>query len=278
MSSAKVPAASTCSEFLSTRQSDFKSTSYGSINGLRMYLQSCPPEHLSNQLYPRQSTKRGLTYCWLTLVTGGTVRSSHTETSRGWVPASSSKIGILSKYGPEYNGSTQKPILGKVLCQVGYCFPSSFISEHIPDLLQCIQTSLSNTSNLQQRTRLPSLPIPETPLPPPALLRLKTTVQVEASMRIAQDQLEREQQVAVQKAKVEKERERNKTKGLLKINENQERKRTAHKEQEMKKEALTDKYECEKKREARKQKEIEKQTLRDITNESQRRSGQNDKL
>ena len=163
--------------------------------------------------------------------------------------------------------------LKEVLRQVGYCFPASFISEHIPNLLRCIQTSLSNTRNLQQRMRLPSPRIPEAPLPPPALPWLKTTTQVEASMRIAQDQLERERQVAVQKAKVDKERMRNKTKGLLKINENQERKRKAHEDREMKREALTADYEHKKKKEARKQKEIEKQALRDITNESQRRSG-----
>src|SRR5271154_1871321 len=166
--------------------------------------------------------------------------------------------------------------LQQVLRQAGYRLPNAFISNHVPDLLRCIQTSLSNTLHLQQQTGLPApprSPIPEVPLPPSALPWLKTTAQVEAGMKIAQNCIERERHVALQKEKEEKARERNKTKGLLKIKENEQRKRDAHRDREREKGALTSIYKRAKKAEERKQKEIERQALVEITNVTQRRSG-----
>lgn len=170
--------------------------------------------------------------------------------------------------------------LQEVLRLMGYRFPTAFISDHVPDLLRCIQNSLSNTQHLQHRNRLPSpsryaiseVVLPS-PVPLPGLPWLKTIADVDTSMRIAQDQAERNKRIALQKGKEEKERERKNTKELLKVIQEQERKREALRDREMKKQALAAKYEYEKKVEARKQKEMDRQALKDITNESQRRSG-----
>lgn len=166
--------------------------------------------------------------------------------------------------------------LQEILRQLGYRFPNAYISDHVPDLLRCIQTSLSNTLQLQHTARLPSpprSPIPEVPLPPPTLPWLKTTAQVDAGMRIAQNRVERDRQVALRKGQEEKARERNKVKELLKIKENEQRKRDTHRDREREKAALTSLYKRAKKAEERKEKEIERQALTDITNLTQRKSG-----
>jgi hypothetical protein len=105
--------------------------------------------------------------------------------------------------------------LQEALRLVGYRFPTAFISDHIPDLLQCIQTSLSNTQHLQHRKRLPSpsrFAISEvvlpSPVPPRGLPWLKTIAEVDTGMRIVQDQVERTKRITLQKEKEEKERER----------------------------------------------------------------------
>ena len=98
-------------------------------------------------------------------------------------------------------------------------------------------------------------------MPPPALPWLKTTAQVDVGMKIAQDQFDRERQVAMRKGKEVKEKERNKTKGLLKINQNEQRKRDAHRDREMKKEVLIAEHVREMKVEVRKQKEIKDRLL-----------------
>lgn len=163
---------------------------------------------------------------------------------------------------------------------MGYRFPTAFISDHVPDLLRYIQNSLSNIQHLQHRNRLPSPSryaisevVLSSPVPLPGLPWLKIIADVDTSMRIAQDQAERNKRIALQKGKEEKERECKNTKELLKVIQEQERKREALRDREMKKQALAAKYEYEKKVEARKQKEMDRQALKDITNESQRRSG-----
>ena len=128
--------------------------------------------------------------------------------------------------------------LHEVLRQVRYRFPTAFISDHVPDLFRCIQNSLSNTLHLQHRKRLPSpsrSAIPEVVCSPGGLTWMRTIAEVDARIRIAQDELERERQLTLQKEKEEKQRERNKTKELLKIKQAQERKREKHRVQEMKK-------------------------------------------
>lgn len=110
-------------------------------------------------------------------------------------------------------------------------------------------------------------------MPPPALPWLRTTAQVDAGMRIAQNRVERERQVALRKGPGEKARERNKAKELLKIKENEQRKRDTHRDRERKKAALTSLYKRAKKTEERKEKEIERQALTDVTNVTQRTSG-----
>jgi hypothetical protein len=89
-------------------------------------------------------------------------------------------------------------------------------------------------------------------------------------MKIVQNRLERERHVALQKEKEEKARESNKAKGLLKIKENEQRKRDAQRDRERQKGALTSIYTRAKKAEERK---TERQVLVEITNVTQRRSG-----
>jgi hypothetical protein len=153
--------------------------------------------------------------------------------------------------------------LKKVLRLAGYHIPGAFIMDHIPDLLQCIQSSLQNST---PQDRQPSLPpasqiVIERPLvPPPALSWMRTSATVDQNMLLEHNQ--REQQ-----------KRREKIKGTQKARQEQEKKREAQKVLEEKTRVMAAQYERKQKLEAKKQKENKRQALRDMTNESRRTSG-----
>jgi hypothetical protein len=178
----------------------------------------------------------------------------------------------ISKVRSKIRSIQTESDLKKVPRLVGYHFPGAFITDHIPDLLQCIQSSLQNSTHPDRQPSPPpaSQIVIEPPrVPPPALPWMLTSATVDQNMLLERDQ--REQQKRTEKER--RERERETIKGTQKARQEQEKKREAQKVLEEKTRVMAAQYERKQKLEAKKQKENKRQALRDMTNESRRTSG-----